>query len=231
MLVKLSIPYENLAGKHEGSGNGIVNYRSRNRQFARNYVIPANPQSEAQSIMRLFFTQVSQAWQAVTDGEAAGWATLASQMPANDIFGQPYQWFPNNAYLAVNTLGLIGGASITDTAPTYALASAPVIGAVTYATSTLTVNLSGTVSGQRYAVRVTPPLSSPRYQARNNEFRFITDALDESVGTASGTTLVLNLATDRFTLAVGNRIGIIVHAMTSTYIPGQSAITRNLAIA
>ncbi len=230
MLVKLAIPYENLAGKHEGGGNGLVNYRSRGRQFARNYVIPANPQSETQDIMRIWFSQVSTAWKLVTDNEAAAWATLAQAMPASDIFGQPYQWFPNNAYLAVNSLRLIAGDSITDTAPTYALAVAPTISTATVGSNTLTINLTGTVSGQRYLLRVTPPLSSPRYSARNNEFRLITDAFDESVATASGTTLSVGLSIDRFTVASGDRVGIIAQAMTATYIPGQAGFARNIAL-
>lgn len=63
-------------------GKAITFSKWKGRNYARERVIPANPKSGAQTGRRAMFKFLTQAWDALTDGDKATWQPLADQLVA-----------------------------------------------------------------------------------------------------------------------------------------------------
>lgn len=62
-------------------GNAIVFARWKGISYARQYVVPANPRTQAQLAVRSYFTRAVEAWHGEDAATKAQWAAAASGQP------------------------------------------------------------------------------------------------------------------------------------------------------
>lgn len=74
-----------------GNYNGAVHARNRYGNYTRPYVVPVNPLSARQVVIRDRMTSLSQAWSALTAAQRTAWNEYAANVPVmNRIGGQDY---------------------------------------------------------------------------------------------------------------------------------------------
>lgn len=92
----------------------------RGLNYARLLVIPDNPRSDRQLVIRGLLTTASRAWAALSDGERAGWEVYAQSLNRKNVFGQDLTTSGFNEYCSCFVLASDVGETPSDTAPTVA---------------------------------------------------------------------------------------------------------------
>lgn len=189
-IVKLRDPYEKIAGK-VGGDDGNVLFVSLGRQFLRNMVIPENPDTANQQIIRNLLTQAAQAFGSLTDNERAAWVTYATNHPKKDSFGDDYTLQEMAAYVEVNVLRLINAQAISDVAPsTDPPWTVSDITGVTWDAGGPTIEITfthtnTTVSNGFVKIEIAGPFASAQRNARDTDFRLVD-------GPAAGSVVVIS---------------------------------------
>lgn len=187
-LIKLSsIGITNLSGKAGGS----VYAHNRGGNYIRNFAVPSNPQTAAQSAARAVFGAFASAWRSLAEDVRQGWIAAAENFPYIDRFGDSKIMSGENLYISLNrNLDVIGESQLTEPP-----APQGVDGIITADVSASTdgtlqlmelenVNLAGNAEATtKYAVYASGLLSAGINYAKN-KLRYITN-LDETeiVGT------------------------------------------------
>lgn len=229
MKLLVASPFEAVSGK-VGGLSGIVAYRSRGVQYARNMVTPTNPDTSQQQVIRNYLSLAATAWKSVTDAEESAWAALAAQIIRTNPLGADYTPYPNNVYEMVNFYRQLNGQAITDTAPSYASpAAAGSISNLEFAGGQLDIEVTHglTPASGFFVVRVTPNLGSARRQARGNELRYADGTLSDNIVAIAASAQVIQLDNLNFSLNVGDWIGIQVLTVTNDYLPGGVLFDTN----
>lgn len=229
-LVQLKSPYQTWRGK---SGDTVA-YPVNNRMFAREFVIPSNPDDANQQSVRSNLATVAVAFQSLTPAEKAAWANLGSQMTRTDANGDSYTLSAVQAYVSVNSLRLLDGQASTDTAPSFTTALAPTITSITTDSIDVFVNLASTVVGILYYAQVSPPLPGETRNAYLRDLTSISAAPNQanSIVAAGSTTMTMTIpVTDLpFSLASSDRIGLKITAISTGYVKGQSVFDQSIVI-
>jgi len=76
----------------------------RGLNYARLLVIPVNPQSERQLLIRGFLSGLSRAWGLLTDLQREAWEAYALTLNRKNIFGQDLQTSGINEYIALGVI-------------------------------------------------------------------------------------------------------------------------------
>lgn len=116
MKCVLSFPVAELSGK-AGGDFGIVMSNWRGLQVARRMVVPDNPQTTEQDLIRGMMSTASVAFQSVTANEKLAWEAWA-EINKSRIKGQMVVRPAISEYCAVNIVRQMDGQATTDTAPT-----------------------------------------------------------------------------------------------------------------
>lgn len=230
-IVTLKPPFKTYRGAvafphHTG---GIV-WPIGTRHFRRMGVIPANPKSDVQVQVRAAMAEIAQAWQEVTDGEAAGWETLAAAMsPRLDPDKNPYDLRGQWAYMIVNSYRKLDAQAIVDTAPAYSLPLASLITEAAHVTgtTTFTITVSPALVQTGFAlVEISRMTYSIRRQARANEVVIPTYPTGESVATTTSTETTITFDTTDLQWAIATTAiyGIKLTFLDANYVPGQTTL-------
>lgn len=172
--IKLSPLITEIGGK---LGN-VVFQRNPTGPFARNLVIPANPNTSAQQTARSRMTVRSKAWAGLTEGQRLAWNTAAASgdWTLTDSFGNEFNPTGEQLYIQLNINGETVGAGPYVTPPAKVTLPAVTIG-------TLTVNSIGPAVSQAYngvlganftlVISATRPLSAGIMSPQESLFRHI----------------------------------------------------------
>lgn len=227
MKVKYVFPVEDLRGK-SGGVSGLVASDWRGIKTMRTYVVPRNPQSTDQILVRGYLTQCAQAYPTCTDVQKDDWEGLARNVPQN-ILGKDII-LPANAYFTrVNFFRLLAGVAIDKQAPehyapNFVISSISDV-AIDLTTNILTfaVNHTGSVNaGDQFVTYMTPMYTSGIATVQESAYRLINGAASENtsiraVPTTGGTS---SFAALRTTVNTSGYFGIKIYPANSEYALG-----------
>lgn len=108
--------------QRSGSQGATTYARNRYGQYARQRVVPTNPQTARQNAVRNVFASLANAWnQILTTAQRAGWNAYAAQVPMVNRLGQQIYVTGINHYIRSNSLILQAGLARVDIAPSLLL--------------------------------------------------------------------------------------------------------------
>jgi len=202
--------------------------------FARSGFNPTNPQSSQQIAIRALLSASSAAYKSLTVAEADAWEALGIQISVDGPVGSTHGLTGIQAYNRVNLFRQLDGQAITDTAPAFedpGNASA-VDAEISTGDPTITViNITHTVTGGFFAVRVTPALPSIPRKARKNELRYMSSDFIDSIVPLGASPQAVSLDHGQFSQAQGDNIGIEVIHLNADYVPSKPLFDRRNVIA
>jgi len=73
----------------------------RGLNYVRAFVVPTNPQTGRQNVIRGIFAAASRAWAGITAAQRTAWRDYSKLHPLTDIFGNPYAPSGLNAYVGL----------------------------------------------------------------------------------------------------------------------------------
>lgn len=86
-----------------GSVNGLTASHNRSGQYFRAKVVPVNPSTVNQQVIRNAFSELTIAWSAVlTQAQRDGWDLYADNVPVTDKLGQSINLTGQNMYIRSN---------------------------------------------------------------------------------------------------------------------------------
>jgi hypothetical protein len=100
-----------------GSVAGTVFSKNRYSAYTRTKVSPVNPQTIAQQGVRQFFTQLSQAWRALTELQRKLWNQNAINFNRTNVFGDQVKLNGFNLFKQLNQNLLVVGQPVINDAP------------------------------------------------------------------------------------------------------------------
>lgn len=108
-----------LGSELSGSIGGITASHNLGGAYFRNRVIPTNPNSPQQQIVRSLVGQLTSLWlNTLTAGQRAAWDLYAGNVPLLDALGEPINVSGLNMYVRSNTPRVQAGGARVDDAPT-----------------------------------------------------------------------------------------------------------------
>jgi hypothetical protein len=247
MLLRLNPAFDAMRNKLVQNTTGIVAYGlpspNGNRQFSRNYVVPANPKTLAQIQSRATFTAISTAWSALSDSVVAAWNARAATVHLTDALGRAYNPSGKAWYQSVNTYRILQGNAISSTAPTgakpgnWSLDDQGVTGA--NLSMTLVSDSGAAIVDDTWGfVRLTPPLPGTNAQAKATDLRIpsttTSDAFVDLTGGSPATFTIPTatvLAAMGFTPANTQRLGFSVVVLNTHFEPGSVTFQRSRILA
>lgn len=102
-----------------GSVAGNVFSRNRFGAYLRSRVVPVNPNSSRQQVMRAAVQTITQRWKnTLTDAQRAGWAAYAAAVAWTNKLGETQYLTGFNMYVRTNVFLTQIGGTVVDAAPT-----------------------------------------------------------------------------------------------------------------
>ena len=163
-----------------GASDGVVYSHNRFGRYTRPFVVPVNPATPKQTVIRSRLAALSQQWRTLTDGQRNLWGALANQLPATDAFGDSYIKSGQQLFIGYNQFRLTASLAVVTDAPT--LDSAPniqagtviVTGAASAASRVFTVAMNrALVATESVRVYATAPTSAGRSFFKKSDYRLI----------------------------------------------------------
>lgn len=133
-----------LAEPRSGSFQGITSSRNQFGQYVRTRATPVNPNTTFQSTARNRLSSMAQAWDAITDLQRAGWASVGLSMTRTDSLGQVYHLSGFQAYISVNSLNLAVSNARVDDAPVFTTPTGLVTATITLTHAAFSVAYTAT---------------------------------------------------------------------------------------
>lgn len=87
----------------KGKVGATVFQSNKGGAFARNRVVPSNPQTEAQTRVRGDLSTLSSQWRGLTDGQRNAWSAAAPNFPYQDRLGQTKTYSGQQLFMKLNT--------------------------------------------------------------------------------------------------------------------------------
>jgi len=165
-------------GQLAGTMGCTVATHSRYSSFFRNRVMPVNPRTAAQTLIRDAMTSFSQNWKGLTAAEREAWAQLAQLLPGSNIQGTAHILSPSALYVGFNLDRRTLGLARLDTAPP-AVEVPPSMSAISATNSQIgpVMNLDGTaVDGTAtnfLAIFASAPIGKGMAYVNPSDHRFI----------------------------------------------------------
>lgn len=149
-----------------GSINGVTFSRNRAGMIARQRVVPTNPRSDAQTLVRDQLTYLQGYFRnSLTATEQAQWETAVATYPRTNKLGDSFKLTAINLFILVNFPLYTCGGTILTTPPAVPLAIGmpqPTIAGSTIADLEITITDPVLSAGDAYLVYVSPPLAQTR---------------------------------------------------------------------
>lgn len=170
-----------LIGRLSRSAGSTTASHNKFGAYLRNRVMPTNPQSSFQTVVRGNFSDLSTGWRVLTDAQKEGWITLGEAFSRTDSLGQTYTLTGIQAYISVNNNMLTVGGTPVANAPAFQLPdnSAPFSVAAAAAAGTVALTFTPPDPGDFLLVYATRPMSDGRMFASRSEYKLVVVA-DES---------------------------------------------------
>lgn len=235
MKITLQQPFLTARGRDSPIAGNVL-YPVDGRMFSRKFVQPGNPNSLAQQAVRNNLTAASQAYSDISGSENDAWAALSAALPRVDKDGLNYDIGAKAMYVAVNSLRLLDGQAVENAAPPAITQLAPSdITSVEFtagAPDVVDVTFPHANDDGFFLLELTRPLPGVRRQPRDSDLVIPTADLSAGIvaQAASPQVVSMDLPDMRFALAIGDRIGVRITAVSPGYIKGQS-IDRVITIA
>lgn len=214
---------------------GIVCYSSGPAgKCARNYVRPANPQSNLQLLIRGHLSTCAAGYKALTTTQAAQWEAAARLLERTDILGVKYELTGIGLYCMINVYGLMYGDSLISIPPSTVTPLRPT--SITSATINvakldIVVDCTGMTNGDVVLARVSAALPGEARNARPGDCRLLDENLTNNFGTVSTEACTISPTMTTYTFTGAERIGILLQPMRDTYMPGLPLLDPNLVVA
>jgi hypothetical protein len=147
-------------------------------QFAREYVIPAFPNTVPQQTCSALFAQATARWSAISQALRDAWDKYATEHPATTAWGT-FEHSGQQLFIRANFYSLSFSHSYQDTPPSYTLQRAHFsLGDVTYFQQAPALQFTPSFShvpnpDQIYLARLSTSFPTPARKARTNEYRLI----------------------------------------------------------
>lgn len=206
-------------GQLSGSAGSITASHNRYGSYLRNRVIPVNPNSTTQSLIRGRFGALAQAWRTLTESQREGWRNLSTQVPILNAQGNSIILAGNAFFNKLNLNRLTHGFARIDDAP--ALDSPPQITALSFVATaaTATIAMSYLAVGAAVTTRWQISASAPRspgqdFVNRGSLKRIASFPGNEATPIALGTLYAVVFGTG-WTLQVGMEIVIELSGMSA----------------
>lgn len=107
-----------LVNRMSGKLGGIVGARNAGGMYLRSNVMPVNPQTAAQMMVRSYLAQLVARWsQVLTADQREQWGTYGQNVTRQNKIGQTIKVTGQNWYVGNNILRLQSGLSIVDNGP------------------------------------------------------------------------------------------------------------------
>jgi len=199
----------NLIAAASGKLNGMVFAKNKGGQYARNFSVPLNPQTTAQTVVRNRQTSFAQNWATLTDAERLSWENFAELHPRTNALGAIRHLSGFQVYVSANNNIENGGGVAITVAPATAVVPAltdlsvladtvgPDAVDITFAPTPVPVDTT-------MIIQATLPLS-PGITNANNKFRQIAT---EIAGTASDVDVITEYEARFGSLIAGQQIQI-----------------------
>lgn len=158
-LIKLTAFMDAISGKV----NGTVFSRNKGGAYAKGFVVPSNPQSAGQSVVRSRFGNLSIGWKALTQTQRDTWIAAAPQWLVTNTFADLKQLSGQQLFIRLNCNIIMAGGTQINTAPVPA-GLTPLqtfaVGTNTTAAQTFTFSASPVPANIAMIVMATPGLSA-----------------------------------------------------------------------
>jgi hypothetical protein len=227
-IVSLRHPFDQFHGKTTlpGSNTGLVTFRSlRGTHVSRQFVVPTNPKSVQQQMIRGHFSAAASAYKALSISEAAAWIALGHLLSKTNMVDTNYTMSGIAAYQLVNVYRLLNGQAQTKTAPALSTMPVPVTGITscvyTSGTSTLVTvaNCTGMADGTLVLMRLSSSIARQSRRFRENELRLGSLTETTCFGTVSTNAVTITTVLSQVTVTATQYIGLSLHPMSATYMP------------
>jgi hypothetical protein len=209
-----------------GSMNAVTASRNRYGQYLRTRATPVNPNSTNQGTVRNRLSVNSAAWRALTAGQRAGWADLASSMNRTDSLGQSNPLTGFSAYVSVNNNQLAAGNAVLSDAPALLTPSGLLTATLTLTAASFSLAYTATPlgAGVRMFTYVSPQRSAGR--GYESDYRL----LAVSAAAAASPANLLAAYTARFGVpVVGNRIFLRIRLYVGGFLSGPLDFSQVVA--
>lgn len=229
MKAILGPEFNRLSGS-DGRIGGFVFTWALGMQVLRLHVMPAQPQSADQVLIRSYLTAAAQAFGSLTAAERAQWETYAN-LNVKSHMGLPYTLYAINAYIQVNSYRQINGQAISDVAPTsLAGFSASVIATLGYVVGTTTYSFDVTHNGVAtegfWVVYQTPVLASAQRAARPSDYRLIDSVSADSIVAVAASPQTISITTPKYVPTDTDWQAVRVVPLNDEYAPGTPTTFR-----
>jgi len=161
-IIRLAPPFDAFHGTVSGTGGSsklTIFSTPKAAGVSRRWVVPSNPQSTLQMLMRSYQIAGSAAYSALSPAQAAIWVAAAEQLSYENILHLQYGISGINLFTMINYYRQIAGETLYSDCP--AISAPPIPTAVTSVTLTTSILLTivgqvpGMETGGKTMVRVT----------------------------------------------------------------------------
>lgn len=216
-----------------GTSGGIVLWTSSGAGYARQFVIPGNPQTSKQTGMRALFSAVATAFKSLNAAEKTLWEERAGLITQTNPVGGEFNLQAMGYYQRVNIYRLMNAQAVDDAAPIPSTPATPdSINSATINGTDIEVSVTHQLEGTGafLYVRLTKPLPSSTRNARQTDLRTITETFAESIIDVAASPQTIALPMDEFVLAANDFIGVEVTPISSDYVPGTSNFLKSIQV-
>lgn len=233
MIALLKAPAERVSGKQ---GNQLVWMGWRTNQCAREYVVPSNPSSPNQVLVRNILASLSAAWPSLSDAERNSWATYASNNLVTNRLGQQVRSTALGCYIQLNSINWMraGSGAVIDTAPSTTAPAPPtgIVGVLENGSSTdiiISINHGIAVVANLFVMARLMPITSLAQNAQYQAIPLVSGAGSESFSAlAAGPTANQEFANTRSEYVATDfaRVAVqIVNANGQASVPFVATVT------
>jgi len=229
MHVRYVFPVEQMAGR-DGHPGGRVYFRLNNLDVSRRWVKPANPQTSAQRQIRSILTQAAQAFQNISDSERQTWRAYAQAHPRSYL-GQEFTLQEMAAFVQINTIRLIDGQAISNTAPSIDPAFiATGISNLQYDSNndvlSFTLAHTGEAGSGYWMIKITPALASPQRHARPSDYRLAAGVNASSIIEVDNSPQSVSISNPVFSWSNGDYVQLLILPLSTQYSIGTPFVHR-----
>lgn len=185
MKVDYAFPINDMRGKTQATGGFVAGFWRGIKVFRQN-VIPRNPNSTNQALIRNILATASQGYKAISAGQKTAWAAYAAGKKIK-VFGKEITIPEISAYVKVNVMRLIDGEAVDPAAPTilsdFIASDIATVGYVegTTVLSFIVTHNASIVTNRLWAVKITGSMASARVVPKVSDFRLANGVTADSI--------------------------------------------------
>jgi len=236
-IFRLTQPFDAFHGTVTGqSGDSklVLYSTAKSAGVARQWVVPANPQSTNQMIFRGYQIAATAAYSGLTAAQAALWTEQAELLNYTNILNLDYSLSGVNLFVMINFYRQLRGIAILEDVPTIDKPPIPIsVTSVTRTSATVLTVVASTVgllNADFAMLRVSPPLSSAVRQARSNDVRIIGATLATSVVHPVSEVCTWTRTVPTGTYTVGDHVGVEITPLSADHFPGDKLLEPNITL-